>query len=521
LIGLALVDAACGGDDSGSESATTTTGGAAASSTTTTAGSGSATTAPAAQPQSIDEWEKLWADQRAAVVKRITDNHWGKSADGKTLTGPEGWTVDLTKCPAGWSDTEGVSDTTIKIGVTMPLSGTYGDVGNAGKSMTFLFGYYGDQGLFKDASNGKTRKVDLVIKDDAYDPARAIPNVDELLDSEKSFAVWTQGSASTLSTYDKINQRCVPHPMALTAHQAWGDPVNHPWTTGLPQPTYLTEATVWGTFIEQHLNEFPTNRKIKVAAMVQNNDFGASYDSGFRSYLAKSPILKDRVDYVTEKIEASAPTVTDPMTTLASENPDVYISMLAGTQCTQIVTEAAQDGMKEHTKYLFNSQGCPGTSYVSKAKVGGDGSASDGWLNFNPGLKDLNDPTFADDPYVQWLAGAMKAKGLDPKGSIYYSSGINYAFPVVQALAIAGQLPGGVTRTNFQLALRSIDMRSPMLLAGIRLHMDGAKDPYIVEGGQLQRWDAANQTYVAAGDIIDLDGTTTPCSWDKATSSCK
>jgi hypothetical protein len=309
--------------------------------------------------------------------------------------------------------------------------------------------------------------------------------------------------------------------MALTAHQAWGDPVNHPWTTGLPQPTYLTEAVVWGTFIEQHLSEFPSNRKVKVAAMVQNNDFGASYDSGFRSYLAQSPILKDRVDYVTEKIEASAPTVTDPMTTLASENPDVYISMLAGTQCTQIVSEAAQNGIKDHAKYLFNSQGCPGSSYVSKEKVGDDGSASDGWLNFNPGLKDLNDPTFASDPYVKWLDGAMRAKGLDPKGSIYYSSGINYAFPVIQALAIAGQLPGGVTRTNFQLALRSIDMTSPMLLPGIRLHMEGAKDAYIVEGGQLQRWDAAKQSYVAAGEVTDLDGTTKPCSWDKSTSSCK
>ena len=25
-------------------------------------------------------------------------------------------------------------------------------------------------------------------------------------------------------------------PLALTAHVAWGDPVNHPWTTGIPQP---------------------------------------------------------------------------------------------------------------------------------------------------------------------------------------------------------------------------------------------------------------------------------------------
>jgi branched-chain amino acid transport system substrate-binding protein len=518
LIGLSLVAAACGGDDS--SEATATTGAAASASTTTEAASGTPSSTAAVQPKSIDEWEALWASQRAAIVKRITDNHWGKSADGKTLTGPEGWTVDLTKCPSDWSDTEGVTDTTVKIGATMPLSGTYGDVANAGKAMAFMFDHYNEQGLFKDTSTGTTRKVNFILKDDGYDAARAIPNVDELMDSEKVFAVWTQGSPATLKTYDKINQRCVVHPIALTAHPAWGDPVNHPWTTGLTQPTYSTEAVVWGTFIEQHLNEFPTDRKITVAALVQNNDFGASYDSSFRTYLAQSPTLKDRVNYVTEKIEASAPTVTDPMTTLAAKNPDVWITMLAGTQCTQIVTEAAQNGIKDHAKYLFNSQGCPGASYVSKEKVGGDGSASDGWYNFSPGLKDMTDPTFASDPYAQWLADQMRSKGINPTVSTYSSAGVNYVFPVIQALAIAGQLPGGVNRTNVQLALRSIDMTSPMLLPGIRVHLDGNKDAYIVEGGQLVRWDAAKQTYVPQGAVIDLDGKAKPCSWNQSTSSC-
>ena len=56
----------------------------------------------------------------------------------------------------------------------------------------------------------------------------------------------------------------------------------------------------------------------------------------------------------------------------------------------------------------------------------------------------------------------MQAKGIDPDSSTNLSAGINYAFPVVQALAIAGQLDGGLTRTNFQLALRSIDMTPPV-----------------------------------------------------------
>ena len=156
----------------------------------------------------MDEWEALWAKQRDAVVKRIKDNKWGKSADGKTVTGPEGFTIDLTKCPAGWSDTEGLTDTSIKIGQAIAQSGTLADYGNIAKAMTVLFDYYSKKGVFKD-SLGKTRTINYIAKDDGYDAARTIPIVDELLDSEKVFAMWTLGSPNTLKTYDKINQRCV------------------------------------------------------------------------------------------------------------------------------------------------------------------------------------------------------------------------------------------------------------------------------------------------------------------------
>ena len=121
----------------------------------------------------------------------------------------------------------------------------------------------------------------------------------------------------------------------MTAHPAWGDPVNHPWTTGPHGRPYTTEAILWGAFIEQHLSEFAGGQDQGRRRWCMNNDFGKLYDVGFKAALAKSPALKDRVEYVTETIEASAPTVTDPMTTLAAENPDVFIAMLAGTPCTQ------------------------------------------------------------------------------------------------------------------------------------------------------------------------------------------
>jgi branched-chain amino acid transport system substrate-binding protein len=525
LVGLALTAAACGSGGGGNSATNATVdkgvaGGVAAALGGSSTTGGGATTTAAPQPTSIDGWEALWKQQRDALVKRISDNTWGKSADGKTLTGPGGWTVDLSKCPAGWSDTEGVSDTSLKLGLAIAQSGNYAEYYNYAKAMKVLFDYYGAQGAFKDV-NGKTRKIDFITKDDGYDPARTIPLVDEFLDSDKVFAAWTLGSPNTLKTYDKINQRCVPHPEAITAHAAWGDPVNHPWTTGAPNLSYSSEAILWGSFLEQHLTEFPTDRKVRVAALVANNDFGKLYDASFRAYVAQSATLKDRIDYSTEQIEASTPTITDPMTTLAAKNPDVFIAMVAATPCTQAVTEAAQNGMHEKVKYLFQPITCAGTTFVKKEKVGGDGSAANNWWIVDTGAKDLTGQRFQSDAYVQWARNLLQTAGIDPNSSSLLSGGFGLGWTFVQSVLIADQLPGGLTRTNFILAQRSMDMTMPMLIQGVKFHMDGAKDAYFVEAGQYQQWDSAKQTWVPKTDILDLDGKSKNCGWDPAAGVCK
>ena len=60
--------------------------------------------------------------------------------------------------------------------------------------MDVLFGYYSDQGVFKDVERQDPHDQPTSTKDDGYDAARTIPNVDELIDSEKVFAMWTLGS---------------------------------------------------------------------------------------------------------------------------------------------------------------------------------------------------------------------------------------------------------------------------------------------------------------------------------------
>jgi branched-chain amino acid transport system substrate-binding protein len=518
--------AACGGDDGNSAQGST---GTAAVSTTSSSGAASGTSAASAtsssgastqsatRPTSMDGWEALWAKQRAAVVQRIKDDNWGTSSDGKTLTGPDGFTVDLSKCPAGWSETEGLSDTQIKIGHTIGLSGIYAFPTTAAGIST-MFDYYGGKGAFKDSA-GKTRTVQYITKDDATDPAKTPALMDELIDSDKVFATITSASANTFKVYGKLNERCIPHDVILSGHPAWGDPVNHPWTTGF-QLSYTTESIMWGAFIDQHLAELPADRKVVVATLALDNDYGKVATDALKAYLASSANAS-RYEVVGEKVALAAPTITDPMTTLASKKPDFLFVMVGGAQCPAAINEAAQNGMHESTKYLFLPNVCLPSGPTTKGAVGGDGAQADGWWVVNGSGVDLKDPGMRGDAFVSFAREQLKAANHDPDGSGDYNTGIGAGWLVAQILQTAGQLPGGLNRSNFVVAERAMDITSPMLLEGMKVNMSGNKDPFLFESAVFQKWSAANQAWQNQGKPIDLSGVSKPCAWNPTAQACE
>ena len=107
-----------------------------------------------------------------------------------------------------------------------------------------------------------------------------------------------------------------------------------------------------------------------------------------------------------------------------------------------------------------------------------------------------------------------------PATSGSFGLGLFYYWAYVQALRIAGDLPGGLTRTNFLLAARTMDMTHPFLVEGIRFNLDGNADAYAVEGSDVSKWDAAQQAWIQEGAAIDLSGQSSNCSWNPSTATC-
>ena len=92
--------------------------------------------------------------------------------------------------------------------------------------------------------------------------------------------------------------------------------------------------------------------------------------------------------------------------------------------------------------------------------------AADGWWIAGGGWKDSQDVNYTDDPYMKFLNETLESDGLDQTVSLGTGFG-DYGWSYNEVLRVAAELPGGLSRTNLFLALRTSQVRTPKLLDGI------------------------------------------------------
>ena len=451
-------------------------------------------------------WEEA-AYNRQQMVDKITAKmdagEWGIN-DDNVLRGPAGFRIDLNDCPADWSNTHGITDSEIRIGHTTVMSGNLAAYGNLAVGWDSLNRYVNENG----GVDGKS--INLIIKDDGYVSAQTIEYIDELIESANVFSILTLGSPNTLAVYDKINEECIPHPFVMSGHPAWGDPENHPWTTGLHM-SYSTEAVLWGTWIKNNLAD---KLPVKVAGLVMDNDFGLAYEIGFQDYADKNPDVV--AEYLPVRHDPAAPTLTNEVTTIDAFDPDVFISMTAGNPCLLAIQEVESSGLLARLDAAFTPSVCKAIAAYMKPA----GMAAHDWLVVGGGNKDSTDPKYANEPFIAFINSTLEEHGLDPNISLL-AAGYSYGYPYLEILRVATELPGGLTRTNTILAARNLAIYHPQIMDGITTGFNGAEDAYFVEGSDFSRFDAEGQTWNQEGDILDLNGGTPNCRWDKDQGGCR
>ena len=203
------------------------------------------------------------------------------------------------------------------------------------------------------------------------------------------------------------------------------------------------------------------------------------------------------------------------MTTIAAAEPDVFISMTAGNPCLLAIQEVEATGLLENLSAAFTPSVCKGiAAYMEPA-----GAAADDWWIVGGGAKDTTDTAKADEPYIKFITGLIADAGEDP-GISLTGEGVMRGYAFTEAFRIADALPGGMSRTNLILALRNFKIFHPGLLEGLTTELSGAADAYFIEGSEYSQFDADAQTWVQIGEVVDANGATPNCVWDKENGGC-
>lgn len=383
----------------------------------------------------------------------------------------------------------GITDTEIKLGGSYPLSGpvsAYAAIGDAAKG---YFKYVNEELGGVKMADGKTRKIDFIIEDDAYLPDRAVANAKKLIEDEKVFMLFnTLGTPNNTAIMPYANAQKVPQTFVASGAGIWGKDLKaNPWTSGW-QIAYPTEAAIYAQYLKD------TKPNAKVAVLFQNDDYGKDYLGAF-----KQAIEGSQIKVVAEQgYQSSDPTVDQQVISLSQSGADTFFNVATPKFAAQAIKKIGELGWKP--LHLLNSVSNSTTSVMQVAGV----ENSQGIVSIAY-LKDPGDPQWADDQGMKdYRTRIVKyAPKVDPLNSF----GV-FGFAVGESLVKVLEKTEEPTRESFMKALRSMrGVPNSLLLPGMTMNTS-ATDGYPVEAAQLQKF--TGDRWVLDGKLLDFEGKTKP-----------
>ena len=341
----------------------------------------------------------------------------------------------------------GASDTEIKVGQSLALSGPASAYATIGKAQAAYFQMINDQG----GVNG--RKINFIQYDDAYSPPKAVEQVRKLVESDEVLLTFqVLGTPSNAAVQKYLNNKKVPQLYAATGASRFTDPKDFPWTVGY-NPNYFVEGRIYGQYIlKNHPNA-------KVGVLYQNDDLGKDYLNGIKAGLGEkaASMIVAEASY-----EVSDPTVDSQILKIKAAGADLFFSATTPKQAAQAIKKIYE--LDWHPVHILDINA---TSVGAVMKPAGL-EASKGVISVNYG-KDPADPTWKDDPGMKkYLAFMEKYYPDGDKGSLFNTYGYSTAELMVYTLRQCGD---NLTRENVMKQATSLkDVVLDLALPGIKIN---------------------------------------------------
>ena len=327
----------------------------------------------------------------------------------------------------------GVTATTIKLGITVPVTGIAAPGYNkVAPAMKAYFEYVN--------ANGGVygRNISLVVKDDGYIPTLAVAKTKELLLKDKVFAVvGALGTATHKAVSRSVNlgRQGIPDLFVNTGYSGFGVKKDYPTTFAL-LPSYIMEAKIMSSYIKEN---FSTK---KIGIIVQDDDFGDDAIAGFGQ---AGLTFDSTIPYASGS--QSAAKAAEWVTKLKKDgitNGDVVILFGVTTATAAALAVAGAYGFKP--QWILGSVGGDATTIKAATAVPA------AVLNGAIGASFLPAPTDTSDEYIKFFQGINTTYNHAVTFDNNVLVGMNSAMMIVQALRAAGQNP---TRKGLITALET------------------------------------------------------------------
>jgi branched-chain amino acid transport system substrate-binding protein len=191
------------------------------------------------------------------------------------------------------------------------------------------------------------REIELVRRDDQYNPAVAVDAWKQLVEGDECFAGYgMSGTPPLLANIDFFRQEGFPSIQAQTGATLFCEPTD-PLTFCTSVPPYLTEGKAMGDYI---MDEQPD---ATVAAIYDNNDFGLTLLEGVKAAVPEDQLVAEIA------FEPGTPDPT-PMMLEAVESGADFLAILTNAPVPQIVKglrETAGSDMKVVVEFTSISLG--------------------------------------------------------------------------------------------------------------------------------------------------------------------
>jgi branched-chain amino acid transport system substrate-binding protein len=365
-------------------------------------------------------------------------------------------TLSLSGCtrgtPGQGGGTEaapGMTDTSITLGVTTPLSGATAGPGTCTVAgVQAYFGSVNAAGGVK-FGDGKTRTVNIKSYDDAYDPQKSLANFQQMV-SDNVFAVTSGlGTPTNRAFRDAAISQKVPQVLVMTGDPLFSDRTKSPWQLGFV-PIYQNEGAAFGKLLAASKDQH------KVAVLSQNDDYGKGYVAGFKESIKGA----SNISVVGEQTyEATDTSVDAQLTQLASSGADVFFNAMSITPLVISSLQKAQQIGWKPSWFLPSNTSSP-TAILEPG-----GAAAYPGIYSVSFAKAPQSPAFAKDSDVVKFLADLKQYGNYPDLPAFPHC--MWSYMVGATLEQAFKNMKEPTRDSFMTALRDIKgLKAPLMLEG-------------------------------------------------------